>query len=157
MILQGSINNCHQDPNHGRCQAAILPNDIGPEYQNMSNLRQRPRRAAPSSDPEPLGNDEPDSSNGHADTPATTDEDEHEETEEEDDDDEDSDDDNEEVKTHGISALDILRVISVLVFASCALSYYVTSSESLIWGYKRPWFTKLPELERFIVYISPRL
>ena len=122
----------------------------------MSNLRQRPWRAARSGDPEPLGNDEPDSSNGHAATPATTDEDEREEIEEEDED-SDVDDDNDEVKTHGISALDILRVISVLVFASCALSYYVTSSESLIWGYKRPWFTKLPELERFIVYISPRL
>ena len=43
-----------------------------------------------------------------------------------------------------ISVLDILRVILTVCAASCALSYYITSGESTLWGY-RPWFTR-PEL-----------
>ncbi|PYH49387.1 putative heme/steroid binding domain protein [Aspergillus saccharolyticus JOP 1030-1] len=49
----------------------------------------------------------------------------------------------------GISILDIIRVLATLVIASCGLSYYMTSSESLLWGY-RPWFTRLPVLMRFL-------
>ncbi|KAJ9200901.1 hypothetical protein DTO164E3_725 [Paecilomyces variotii] len=43
----------------------------------------------------------------------------------------------------GISLLDVIRVIVTLVVGSCALSYFVTSSESFLWGY-RPWFTRWP-------------
>lgn len=50
----------------------------------------------------------------------------------------------------GISLLDIVRVLVTLLVASCGLSYYVTSSESLIWGY-RPWFTKWPLVMQYIV------
>ncbi|KAL1963889.1 hypothetical protein VTN77DRAFT_7695 [Rasamsonia byssochlamydoides] len=42
-----------------------------------------------------------------------------------------------------ISLLDIIRVLVTLVLASCGMSYYMTSGESLIWGY-RPWFTRWP-------------
>ncbi|KAL4893667.1 cytochrome b5-like heme/steroid binding domain-containing protein [Aspergillus ambiguus] len=49
----------------------------------------------------------------------------------------------------GISVLDILRVLVTLVVASCGLSYYMTSSESLLWGY-RPWFTRWPEVSRYL-------
>ncbi|RAH79853.1 heme/steroid binding domain protein [Aspergillus japonicus CBS 114.51] len=49
----------------------------------------------------------------------------------------------------GLSILDIIRVLATLVIASCGLSYYMTSSESLLWGY-RPWFTRLPVLMRFL-------
>jgi hypothetical protein len=48
-----------------------------------------------------------------------------------------------------IDILDILRVVILLIFASCALSYYVTSN-SVLWGY-RPWFTRLPVVMRYIV------
>jgi hypothetical protein len=34
--------------------------------------------------------------------------------------------------------VDILRVISFLVFASCALSYLVSSGETFTWGMKHP-------------------
>jgi hypothetical protein len=34
--------------------------------------------------------------------------------------------------------VDILRVLSFLVFASCALSYLVSSGESYTWGMKHP-------------------
>lgn len=50
----------------------------------------------------------------------------------------------------GISLVDILRVLVTMAVASCGLSYYMTSSESLLWGY-RPWFTKWPEVIRYIV------
>ncbi|RAL16924.1 putative heme/steroid binding domain protein [Aspergillus homomorphus CBS 101889] len=49
----------------------------------------------------------------------------------------------------GISILDLIRVLATLVIASCGLSYYMTSSESLLWGY-RPWFTRLPVVMRFL-------
>ncbi|KAL5342449.1 heme/steroid binding domain protein [Aspergillus crustosus] len=51
--------------------------------------------------------------------------------------------------SHGISILDILRLLAALVAVSCGLSYYLTSSESLLWGYK-PWFTKWPQVIRYI-------
>ncbi|OJJ45747.1 hypothetical protein ASPZODRAFT_133615 [Penicilliopsis zonata CBS 506.65] len=47
-----------------------------------------------------------------------------------------------------ISLADIIRVIVTLVLASCGLSYYMTSSESVIWGY-RPWFTRWPVVMRY--------
>lgn len=53
----------------------------------------------------------------------------------------------------GISLLDIIRVLVTLVIASCGLSYYMTSSESLLWGY-RPWFTRWPLVVRYIVCLS---
>ncbi|MBE7181334.1 MAG: cytochrome b5 domain-containing protein, partial [Terriglobus roseus] len=40
----------------------------------------------------------------------------------------------------GISGLDIVRIIVTLVGLSCALSYYLTSGSSLLWGY-HAWFT----------------
>jgi len=40
----------------------------------------------------------------------------------------------------GISLLDIARILVTIIGLSCALSYYLTSGESLIWGYKA-WFT----------------
>lgn len=53
-----------------------------------------------------------------------------------------------------ISLLDIVRVLGTLLVASCGLSYYVTSSESLLWGY-RPWFTKWPLVMQYIVSSIP--
>jgi len=34
--------------------------------------------------------------------------------------------------------VDVLRVISFLIFASCALSYLISSGESFTWGMKHP-------------------
>lgn len=56
----------------------------------------------------------------------------------------------------GISLLDILRVLVTLVLVSCGLSYYMTSSESLLWGY-RPWFTRWPLVVQYIVNPPPSL
>lgn len=58
-------------------------------------------------------------------------------------------------KSGGISVLDLLRLVVTLAVASCGLSYYMTSSESLLWGY-RPWFTRLPVLTRYLVRSGPR-
>jgi hypothetical protein len=52
---------------------------------------------------------------------------------------------------NGISILDILRVILTLVLSSSGLSYYMTSGESLIWGYPRPWFTRWPVVMQYFV------
>ncbi len=49
-----------------------------------------------------------------------------------------------------ISVLDILRIILTLCAASCALSYYVTSGETVLWGY-RPWVTRPQELKAYFV------
>ncbi|KAL1886771.1 hypothetical protein Plec18167_000706 [Paecilomyces lecythidis] len=49
----------------------------------------------------------------------------------------------------GISLLDVIRVIVTLVVASCGLSYFVTSSESFLWGY-RPWFTRWPVVVSYL-------
>lgn len=38
-----------------------------------------------------------------------------------------------------ISLLDVLRVLLTLIGVSCALSYYLTSGSSTLWGY-HPWF-----------------
>ncbi|KAI8270362.1 hypothetical protein K4K58_010859 [Colletotrichum sp. SAR11_239] len=40
--------------------------------------------------------------------------------------------------------LDILRVISFLALASCALSYLISNGESFFWGFKnKPWYLKV--------------
>lgn len=51
---------------------------------------------------------------------------------------------------HGVSVLDIVRVLATLVLASCGLSYYMTNYESLLWGY-RPWFTRWPVVKSYLV------
>lgn len=48
----------------------------------------------------------------------------------------------------GISIIDVFRVILTLIGVSCALSYYLTSSDSLTWGYK-PWFSNPAGLARY--------
>lgn len=50
-----------------------------------------------------------------------------------------------------MSFLDVIRLLVTLVVASCGLSYYMTSSESLIWGYRPPWFTRWPLVMQYIV------
>ncbi|KAJ5158016.1 Cytochrome b5 [Penicillium coprophilum] len=50
---------------------------------------------------------------------------------------------------HGISLLDIIRVIVTLLIACGGLSYYMTSSESLLWGY-RPWYTRWPVVKQWV-------
>ncbi|CAI7666568.1 unnamed protein product [Penicillium pancosmium] len=50
----------------------------------------------------------------------------------------------------GISVLDIIRVLVTFVIASCGLSYYVTNSESVLWGY-RPWYTRWPVLKSYMI------
>lgn len=52
----------------------------------------------------------------------------------------------------GISLLDIVRVVVTLVLVSCGLSYYMTSRESFLWGY-RPWFTRWPLVVQYFVRI----
>ncbi|KAL2809314.1 cytochrome b5-like heme/steroid binding domain-containing protein [Aspergillus granulosus] len=49
----------------------------------------------------------------------------------------------------GISFVDVVRVLVTLVAVSCGLSYYLTSSESLTWGYK-PWFTNWSQVVRYV-------
>lgn len=61
----------------------------------------------------------------------------------------------------GISVLDILRILVTLIITSCGLSYYVTNSESVLWGY-RPWYTRWPVLKAYLVssteqHSSPRV
>lgn len=58
-------------------------------------------------------------------------------------------------ESHGLSTLDIIRIIATLIIASCGLSYYITNSESLLWGY-RPWFTRWPVVKSYLV-LSPLL
>lgn len=55
-------------------------------------------------------------------------------------------------ESHGISTLDIIRIIATLILASCGLSYYITNSESLLWGY-RPWFTRWPVVKTYLVLL----
>ncbi|KAJ5131494.1 Cytochrome b5 [Penicillium bovifimosum] len=50
---------------------------------------------------------------------------------------------------HGISTLDIIRVVVTLIIASFGLSYYMTSSESVLWGY-RPWYTRWPVVKQWV-------
>ncbi|KAJ5779981.1 Cytochrome b5 [Penicillium paradoxum] len=54
-----------------------------------------------------------------------------------------------EDEDHGIGILDIIRVVVVLIVASCGLSYYMTSSESVLWGY-RPWYTRWPVVKQWV-------
>lgn len=51
---------------------------------------------------------------------------------------------------HGISLLDVIRVIAILVVGSLGLSYYMTDSESVLWGY-RPWYTRWPVVKQWVV------
>ncbi|CAI7629939.1 unnamed protein product [Penicillium glandicola] len=57
--------------------------------------------------------------------------------------------DDETDQDHGISVLDIIRVIVTILIASCGLSYYMTSSESVLWGY-RPWYTRWPVVKQWV-------
>ncbi|KGO74993.1 Gtr1/RagA G protein [Penicillium italicum] len=50
---------------------------------------------------------------------------------------------------HGISLLDIIRVVVTLLIACGGLSYYMTSSESVLWGY-RPWYTRWPVVKQWV-------
>ncbi|KAL3467545.1 cytochrome b5-like heme/steroid binding domain-containing protein [Aspergillus heterothallicus] len=52
-------------------------------------------------------------------------------------------------RSGGISFADVVRVLATLVAVSCGLSYYLTSSESFIWGYK-PWFTEWSQVVRYV-------
>ncbi|KAL3448677.1 cytochrome b5-like heme/steroid binding domain-containing protein [Aspergillus insuetus] len=54
-----------------------------------------------------------------------------------------------EPRNGGIGFLDVVRVLVTLVAVSCGLSYYLTSSESLTWGYK-PWFADWSQLVRYV-------
>ncbi|KAJ5826552.1 Cytochrome b5 [Penicillium robsamsonii] len=56
---------------------------------------------------------------------------------------------NESDQGHGISLLDIIRVIVTLLLACGGLSYYMTSSESVMWGY-RPWYTRWPVVKQWV-------
>ncbi|KAJ5530405.1 hypothetical protein N7527_003798 [Penicillium freii] len=49
----------------------------------------------------------------------------------------------------GISVLDVIRVIVTILIACGGLSYYVTSSESVLWGY-RPWYTRWPVVKQWV-------
>lgn len=59
----------------------------------------------------------------------------------------------EEDTSRVLSVLDILRVAVLLILASCALSYWVTT-DSLIWGFKRPWWTKGAEVRAYFVRLA---
>ncbi|KAJ5592167.1 hypothetical protein N7537_009071 [Penicillium hordei] len=48
-----------------------------------------------------------------------------------------------------ISVLDIIRVIVTLLIACGGLSYYMTSFESVLWGY-RPWYTRWPVVKQWV-------
>lgn len=56
-----------------------------------------------------------------------------------------TDGDLEDTKSRIISPLDVLRVLLTLVFASCLLSYYLTSGKSLLFNYS-PWFLNASKL-----------
>lgn len=45
----------------------------------------------------------------------------------------------------------MIRVLVTLVIASCGLSYYMTNTESLLWGYQ-PWFTRWPVVKQYLVF-----
>lgn len=52
-----------------------------------------------------------------------------------------------------IGLVDILRLIFLVIIISSGLSYYITS-DSIIWGYQRPWFTRPQVLLRYFVSIT---
>lgn len=87
----------------------------------MSELRQRPTATSKSSNgPDKEPNSKPHSGNDEPD------------------------------QERGISVLDIIRVIVTLLIACGGLSYYMTSSESVLWGY-RPWYTRWPVVKQWVV------
>lgn len=49
-----------------------------------------------------------------------------------------------------VSALDIFRILCTLVALTLSLSYYLTSGQSLAFGY-RPWFTRADRLKAYVV------
>src|SRR5690348_1211957 len=49
----------------------------------------------------------------------------------------------------GISLLDILRILATLITVSCALSYYLTTGTSLLWGY-HAWYTNPSALAAYL-------
>ena len=49
-----------------------------------------------------------------------------------------------------ISVLDVIRIIFTICAASCAFSYYITSGESVLWGY-RPWITRPDLVKAYLV------
>ncbi|KAH0828228.1 hypothetical protein AYO21_03787 [Fonsecaea monophora] len=57
-------------------------------------------------------------------------------------------DEPEDTTSRVISPLDILRVILTLAFASCLLSYYLTSGTSLLYKYE-PWFLNPSKLSQW--------
>lgn len=64
----------------------------------------------------------------------------------------------EENSSSVISLLDVVRVVFTLVGLAFAASYYVTSGESFLFGYPRPWFTKPAELSQYFrgpIYLTP--
>lgn len=87
----------------------------------MSELRQRPTATSKSSNgPDKEPNSKPHSGNDETD------------------------------QDRGISVLDIIRVIVTLLIACGGLSYYMTSSESVLFGY-RPWYTRWPVVKQWVV------
>ena len=53
-----------------------------------------------------------------------------------------------------LSISDILRIISTLIAVCLSLSYYITSGESLIFNYPRPWFTYANRVQAYLVSLS---
>lgn len=49
----------------------------------------------------------------------------------------------------GISLLDILRILATLIGVSCALSYYLTTGTSLLWGH-HAWYTNPSALAAYL-------
>lgn len=57
----------------------------------------------------------------------------------------------------GISFLDVVRILVTLAGLSCALSYYLTSESSLIWGY-HPWFANPSAVMQYLkgpIHLTP--
>ena len=57
---------------------------------------------------------------------------------------------NEADDLHGVTVLDIIRVLTTFVLATLGLSYYMTNSESFLFGY-RPWYTRWPVVKAYLV------
>lgn len=57
---------------------------------------------------------------------------------------------NDETGQDRISVLDVIRVIVTLLIACGGFSYYMTSSESVLFGY-RPWYTRWPVVKQWVV------
>ncbi|KAJ5991788.1 Cytochrome b5 [Penicillium sp. IBT 35674x] len=50
---------------------------------------------------------------------------------------------------HGISVLDILRLLATIVLGTFGISYYMTNGESVLFNY-RPWYTRWPVVKQWI-------